>query len=212
MSFGRIGQDRTQRYAVYFDLETGGVADGHPDIQLAAIAIDETSWAELACFEAKIEFDAAAADPEALRLNHYSPEAWQEALPAALVAARFSAFLERFRSLQMVSKRTGRPYAVAKLVGHNAASFDGPRLRRMFERVQRFLPADPRIRCTCQRALWWFDERGLAPADYKLATLCEHFGIEISQAHEALADVRATIALARALSTVAALDGQEIRS
>jgi exonuclease I len=189
------------RLAVYFDLETGGVLETQPDIQLAAIAVREETWEELATFEAKIVFDVAKADPEALKLNHYSPELWTvQGLPEAIVVARFAAFLNRFKSLQMVSKRSGKPYTVAKLVGHNAASFDGPRLQRMFERSHKtFLPADPRVRCTCQRALWFFDERGIAPRDFKLATLCEHFGIPTEGAHDALADVRLTIELAKAL-------------
>jgi len=187
--------------AVYFDLETGGVGDSRPDIQLAAIAIDEGTWAELATFEVKLKFDEKAADPAALELNGYQAEVWaKEAVAPAAAIAGFSSFLNRFRSLQMVSKRTQKPYTVAKLVGHNAASFDGPRLKRLFERHSMFLPADPRVRCTCQRAMWFFDAHGIAPPeDFKLATLCRYFGIQAGASHEALADVRSTIALARAI-------------
>ena len=199
MSFGGVHNRSSARYAVYFDLETGGVADTHPDIQLAAVAIEEDTWSEVGAFEEKIAFDVKEADPEALQLNHYSPEAWAKAEQISQVAFRFSHFLERFRSLAMISKRTGRPYSVAKLVGHNAASFDGPRLRRIYEKLNRFLPADPRVRCTCQRALWWFDERRIAPVDFKLSTLCQYFGIPVHETHDALADVRLTVQLAKAL-------------
>ena len=185
--------------AVYFDLETGGVEPTRPDIQLAAIAVDEASGNELETFEAKITFDAATADTEALALNHYSPEAWTSAEHERIVAAKYASFLNRYRYLACLSKRTGKTFTVAKLVGHNAATFDGPRLRALFARHDLFLPADPRVRCTCQRALWWFDERAIVPKDYKLATLCEYFGIAVAESHEALADVRATVALARAL-------------
>jgi DNA polymerase III alpha subunit (gram-positive type) len=187
------------RFAVYFDLETGGTNDTHPDIQLAAVAIDEASWAQISSFEAKIAFDPATADPAALALNHYTPEGWVGAESLVLVCARFASFLERFRSIEMISKR-GHPYSVAKLVGHNAASFDGPRLRRMFERCELFLPADPRVRCTCQRAMWWCDERGIVPKDFKLSTLCQQFGIPVETSHDALADVRLTVALSKALA------------
>jgi exonuclease I len=47
--------------------------------------------------------------------------------------------------------------------------------------------------------MWWFDERGLAPVDFKLATLCKHFGIPVHETHDALADVRLTVQLAKAL-------------
>lgn len=191
--------------AVYFDLETGGVEPHHPDIQIAAIAVDESAearWAELETFEAKLEFDISSADPAALELNHYTAEAWARAEAPVRVISRFTDFLDRHKTLTMVSQRTGRPYQVAKLVAHNGASFDGPRLQRLFRRHGRFLPADPRVRCTCQRALWWFDERPdqTRPENFKLATLCRYFGIPVEESHEALADVRLTIALARALS------------
>lgn len=186
--------------AIYFDLETAGLEPHHPDIQLAAIAMDEESGSEIEAFEVKIKFDPTKADPDALALNHYLESAWEKSWHAGAVVAEFSRFLNKHKSLTMVSRRTGNPYRVAKLVGHNAATFDGPRLRAMYDKYSTFLPADPRVRCTCQRAMWWFDERRIAPTDYKLATLCDYFGIPINNSHEALADVRATIALARALS------------
>ena len=195
--------------AVYFDLETGGLDARHPDIQLAAIAIDEASearWAELETFEMKLAFDPVTADPKALEINHWTAEAWAQAEAPIRVVSRFTDFLDRHMSHEMINK-FGRRYPVAKLIGHNAATFDGPRLQTLFKRHGRFLPADPRVRCTCQRALWWFDEHPDAPRpdNYKLATLCRYFGIEVAETHEALADVRLTIALARALS-------QEVKS
>lgn len=186
--------------AVYFDLETGGVTPRHPDIQLAAIAVDEDSWHEISSIEMKIAFDEAAADPEALAMNHYSADAWKDAVQPWEVIARFASFLNRFRSIEMISKRTGKPYTVAKLVGHNAATFDGPRLQALFTKHEAFLPADPRVRCTCQRAMWFFDEfGGPAPENFKLGTLCSYFGIKVSESHEALADVRLCIELSKAI-------------
>jgi DNA polymerase III alpha subunit (gram-positive type) len=191
--------------AVYFDLETGGTSPAHPDIQLAAIAVDEQTGAELEAFEVKLAFDDAKADPAALELNHYDRTVWnRDAVEPWLAVGRFVAFLERYRSLTLVSQRTGRPYTVAKLVGHNAATFDGPRLKALFEKHGRFLPADMRVRCTCQRALWYFDEQGLAPPEnFRLGTLCRYFGILTPPTHDALDDVRATIALARAIAAAA---------
>jgi DNA polymerase III epsilon subunit-like protein len=53
--------------------------------------------------------------------------------------------------------------------------------------------------CTKQRALWLFaeDKSLTPPADYKLGTLCQYFGVPLSadDAHDALADVRATVGL-----------------
>ncbi len=182
---------------VYFDLETGGLEPWHPDIQLAAVAIGP-DWSELASFNEKIQFDESAADPEALKLNHYDKEVWAKtALTIPALVQKFSAFLNGHKALEMVSKRTGQPYSVARLAGFNAATFDGPRIRAIYK--NQFLPAHPIPLCVLQRALWWFHEKQEKPENYKLGTLCKFFGIELSEAHDALADVRATVALARKL-------------
>lgn len=185
---------------VFFDLETGGVHPTHPDIQLAAVAVDE-NWNELAHFERKIQFDEAMADPEALKMNHYDPEIWAKyAIPEAVATADFSRFLEPFKVVQLVSKRTGRPYSVARLAGHNAATFDGPRIQAMFSRHKMFLPAHPQVMCSLQRALWYARERNVTFQSLKLSVLCEHFGIAIPDAHDALADVRGSIAIVKAMA------------
>jgi exonuclease I len=186
---------------VFFDLETGGIADECPDIQIAAVAVD-SEWKERGVFEARIEFDETKAVPEALTLNHYDPDVWaRTAEPERRVVARFASWLDPFRSVKMVSRRTGRPYSVARLAGYNAATFDGPRLTRMFARHETFLPAHPQVFCVLQRAHWWFLEKagGVAPENMKLGTMCGVMGIPFATAHEALADVRATVEVARIL-------------
>jgi DNA polymerase III epsilon subunit-like protein len=184
---------------VWFDFETGGLTPDKPNIQLAAIAID-TEWKELETFERKLKFDEATADPEALKMNHYDPAVWEnEAIPEGIAVADFGAFLKRHRSVDMLSKRTGKPYSVARLAGHNAASFDGPRLQAMFKRHDAFLPAHPQVLCTLQRALWYAIETGTKFESLKLEALCKHFGIEIPDAHDALVDVRASISLAHVM-------------
>lgn len=90
---------------VYFDLETGGLSpEKHPIIQLAAVATDAAG--EVAAeFEAKIAFDASTADPKALAMNHYSPEAWVGAEPECIVLKQFSAWLKPHSTLEKVSKQ-----------------------------------------------------------------------------------------------------------
>ena len=194
--------------SVYFDLETGGLSPDHPIIQIAALAVEEDTWEVVAEFQEKLQFDEAMADPEALKINHYDAAVWAaSAISPRDAAVKFSNLLQQFRSLSLISKRTGRPYSVARLVGHNAATFDGPRLRSLFDSFPMFLPADPRVRCTLQRALWWVEERGAKhPADYKLATLCRYFGIHVAddQAHDALVDVGLTVQLAKAMKHIPA--------
>lgn len=183
---------------VYFDLETGGLTECHPDIQLAAVAMDGDR--ELGTFERKIRFDIRAADPDALQMNHFRLEVWlREAYEESLVAREFAEFLSDYKAIEMISKRSGRAYSVVRLAGYNAASFDGPRLQRMFRRHDVFLPAHPQVMCVMQRALWWFQETGFRPESMKLGDVCEFFGVPLEGAHDALADVRATARLACAL-------------
>jgi DNA polymerase III epsilon subunit-like protein len=206
---------------VFFDLETAGLEDKHADIQLAAVAI--RNWEEVGTFEAKIQFDAHEASPEALAINHYDPDVWaQYARPEADVVKDFGKFLRENASLTKTSK-AGNPYSVARLAGHNAASFDAPRLYRMFRRHGKSCPADIfRPLDTMQLALWHFSTLSLEPQNYKLGTLAQiwHFstlsleprnyklgtlaetlGIEQTQAHDALSDVRTTIAIAKTIIT-----------
>jgi DNA polymerase III epsilon subunit-like protein len=200
---GWRGLERASMRTVYFDVETGGLRPEHPLIQIAAVAIDDATWQELDAIEMKLRFDSARADPEALRMNHYDAALWRAlALSSGQAITRFTRFLEPHRTLSRVSQRTGRPYRVAQLAGHHAASFDAPRLQQFFRDAGAFLPADLRVLDTLQRALWWFQEHGLPPHDYKLGTLCQYFSIPVreGQAHDALADVRLTVQLARRMS------------
>lgn len=185
---------------VYFDLETGGVDVYHPDIQIAAAVIDGNGKT-LETFQRKIQFDESKAEPDALAMNHYSADVWKaEALPESQVVAEFAAFLKRHTSVEMLSKRTGRPYSVARLAGYNAATFDGPRIKEMFRRHQAFLPAHPLVLCVMQRAMWWTQETGTKLENLKLGTVAAALGIDHADAHDALGDVITTAAVARALT------------
>ncbi len=183
-------------YTIYFDTETGGVLPAHPTIQLAAVAVEDATLHEVAFFERKISFNESDADPEALKMNHYSAEAWQKSNTASIVAAQFAQFVKPFSSVQMMSKRTGKPYNVAKLAGYNALTFDLPRLKELFSGA--FFPCAYIVRDVLQRGLFYFDEHdGPKPENMKLSTVCAHFGINTEGAHGALADARMSVALMR---------------
>lgn len=185
---------------VYFDFETGGVLETQPSIQLAAIVVDDATGNEIDSFERKIKFDPEACDPKALEINHYTAEAWKDAKLPSRVASEFANFLHPHLCIEMISKRTGAPYYVAKGAGYNSLTFDWPRLKALF--APSFLPVSYHVRDVLQRAMWWFDEHGdqPRPKDLKLGTVCEYFGIAIDGAHDALVDVRLTAALARRLA------------
>src|SRR5580704_12156819 len=132
---------------VLIDFETGGVLPKHPNIQLAAIAVDE-SWNEIDSFESKIAFDPSKCDPEALAMNHYTAEAWENAPASRDVFVYFSVFLKRHATMKQVSKRTGNHYTVATLSAFNL-QFDKYRLWAMADGA--FVPAYPLCLCILQR-------------------------------------------------------------
>lgn len=187
---------------VFFDLETGGLEPARPNIQLAAVAMSDDLSREIDSFERKIAFDEALAAPEALRINSYDPAIWKEhAVGEGVAAGCFAAFLRSHATVEMASK-AGKPYRIARLAGHNVATFDGPRLIAMFKRYDMFLPGTAyQPLDTYQRALWYFAERPgeQQPANLKLETLSAHFGVAYDGAHDALVDVRMCAAIARVL-------------
>src|SRR5437762_11795128 len=104
---------------VFVDIETGGLEIGAAVIQIAAVAVD-AQLEELEAKEWKLQFVEQKADPVALRINHYSAERWaSEAKPEADVVAALCDMFCRYADVRMVSKRSHRPYHVARLGGHN---------------------------------------------------------------------------------------------
>lgn len=185
---------------VFFDFETGGLTPAHPNTQLAAAAVRLGTFEILEEFERKIQFDPAKCDPEALRINGYTPEAWIGAQPESVVVEHFDDFLRRHLSLRKVSKRTGRPYDVAMLAGHNVADFDCPRLQAAFKRANRFLPAGLfEALDTKHAARWLFVTGGYEIENVRLETLARYFGLD-EQEHDAMSDVRLNIEVARRLT------------
>ncbi len=187
---------------VVFDLETGGLETHRPIIQIAAIAVD-ADFNELEVFEVKVRFDEAKACPDALRKIHYRRAEWKRSAVAPKKAAwAFARFLRRYATVE-IYRRDLSIFRVAQLAAHNS-QFDGPFLTEWFSRLDIFLPASYRVFCTLQRAYWLFhDSPHLPPPDdFRLGTLCEYFDVPLnpSDAHEALADVRATVALLKKMS------------
>lgn len=186
---------------VFFDLETSGLdANKHDVIQFAGVALDE--WQEVGAMELKIRFPREHASEEALAVNHFDAAVWaREALNPLHAAQRISKFFSTHADVEKISKRSGRPYWIARVAGHNAASFDGPFLNAFFRRTGVFLPAATyEALDTMHLARWVTYSRGIELKDHRLGTLYEAFcGAPLADAHDALTDVRATARLAREL-------------
>lgn len=189
----------SQQTVVFVDLETGGTTIGqHPIIQIAAIAVSGGGIVEE--FERKLRFDLAACDPEALKLNSYDEPEWSaQAVDQRVAMYDFSAFLKRNATVELVSKRTGNPYRVAQLSGHNITGFDAPMLRHWYSQAGEFFPGHYHALDTLQLAMWHFYGKRERPFDMKLGTLAKWFGIETDDAHDAMADVKMAYRIAVAI-------------
>ena len=189
---------------VFIDLETAGQQSWRPITQVGAVVADSAGQI-LETFEAKLQFRESQATKRALLRRHYDRNLWhREALPSRDVIFKFRDFLLRHATLSGENTR-GQAFWLARIVAHNAA-FDGPFLCKWFDEHGLYFPADYRIFCTLQRAFWLFQEypRLRPPTDFKLKTLCDYFGIwfPASEAHDALADARATFELYHCLNHV----------
>lgn len=194
---------------VFADIETAGRGIECPIIQIGAVAVD-SRLREIETFEVKIRFELTSGARNLRTANCFEPVVWKRLARQPDDAARlFADFLRRHATVDMVSSRTGKAYRLAQLVAHNG-DFDGPRLRSWFRRQNQFLPASRRVFCTLQRAFWLFQEETTLtpPADYKLTTLCEYFGVPLGrdEQHDALADALATVAVYRAMNAVSVRD------
>lgn len=182
----------------FVDLETGGLnSKKHPIVQIAAVTVNQ-EFSHFRTFERKIKFDIQQADPQSLAMNSYDEALWAaEAVDEREAANDFVAFLNRATDVSKVS-RNGKAYQVAQLAAHNA-SFDRGFLAPWFKRLNIYLPAEWHWIDTMQLALLNNTLRGTNPPSLKLVDLCEFYGIQLDNAHDALGDVMATARLGRHL-------------
>jgi len=184
---------------VFFDLETGGIDPASsPITQIAAISVDE-QLNEIESFECKVFFDVGRCDQAALSMNGYDEYIWKDKAISPLQATgQFSRFLSKYADIERKSA-AGNPYRVAQLCGYNAATFDGPFIQNFFKSSRAFIPASYRIMDVYHRVIWYMHENDITLENLQLSTVAGHFGIEIAKAHDALSDVRTTIAVYKAM-------------
>lgn len=187
------------RYVV-FDLETGGLEMRHPIIQIGAVAVQWPGWNVLEEFEVKLNFDEIQCEPGVLgEKNSYREGAWKrEAVDKPVALKKFASFLSRHSDKEKISK-WGRPYYVAHLIAKNQ-SFDADRIIQAFKAHNIFMPGSFLMLCAQQLAQWYFFQLPEQPKSFKLEDLCEHFGIDFSGAHDALADCLLTVELLKRMA------------
>lgn len=156
----------------FFDSETGGL---HPHqscmVEVACVVTDPSGQTVLAEYCQKV-FPVNPVDPKAAAVNGYSQEKWAAEAVSLDVA--------------MVKLLTLAKDSV--MVAHNAPFDWGFLETAMAKRGQRW-PGDYHKIDTVALATPML-KAGIVP-NLKLATLSQHFGVEHSNAHTALADVHA---------------------
>jgi|18_taG_2_1085343.scaffolds.fasta_scaffold06561_2 DNA polymerase III epsilon subunit-like protein len=177
---------------VFFDIETGGLEDRHPTIQIGAVAVNDGHTVDE--FERKIKFDPSICDPRALEINAYTDTDWSAAVDHKVAMTDFAGFCQSHA--QIVG---GYNLPICMTGGHNAMKFDLPKLRRDSRQLGVYLPIHNYILDTYALAIWYFTLRPPFPVNLQLDTLCDHFGIQQGH-HDALNDSRATVELARKLT------------
>jgi DNA polymerase-3 subunit epsilon len=189
---------------VFLDTETSGTdPNKHEIIQIGAVACDFSlrDWLLPDTLELKLQFSLSDANPDALEMNSYDQELWEkEALDPRKAHRIFQSWLNRYRTETKISARTGNPYQVARIGGHRA-DFDRKFIDQWYDDMGMFCPIDYLCLDTLQLALWFehaYPTR-TSPDDFKLTTLCEYYGLDLSDAHDALADATASAYLAHTL-------------
>lgn len=185
-------------YLVMYDTETSGLSPWKAEIiQIAAVAyqIEGREWQQVGEFERKLRFDESKASQEALEMNCYDPLTWEtEAIDSHDALSDFNNWCKPYRDVERVSKKSGKSFYNLRTGGHNVASFDAEFVRSWYKKHNEFCPMDYSAvidTLHLARSLFtlWFPEYPLE--NHKLETLCGVYGIELTDAHDALADVKA---------------------
>lgn len=190
---------------VWFDLETGGLNPHHHQItQIAAIATSgDVELREVGRpFQAKVCLVPGRSTKEALELQGYDETTW--AKEATSIDAAMRQFVDWCRpfGVERIGGQSGKSYTAASVGGYNV-QFDADFLRATADRLKLWLPLTiwtGGMFDVLQFVKWVGMMDGEEPVSKKLTDVCEHYGIPfVGDAHTAIGDVRATIALARAL-------------
>lgn len=183
---------------IVFDLETTGVDIVKDEIiQIGAICIDTDTGRHISEFEAKL-LPTEKGVASLLKMketgfqNCYDHEIWGlEGVAKALALQRFAGWIGRFADQNRISK-SGRSYYVVQGCGYNSVKFDHPFLLNVCRFSNIFIPMDMRVWDTMQFAMIYAAVKGITIDDFKLETVAKALKIELVQAHDALADARAT--------------------
>jgi DNA polymerase-3 subunit epsilon len=172
---------------LWFDVETTGVdSDRHGIIQFAAIV--EIDGELVDTLEIKMQpHQGALISEDALVVNGVSREEIQGFMPHDEAYGKIDSFLAQYVSR---FDRKDKFYPA----GYNV-QFDLDFLNKMFRRYDQYGIGSfvNWKRIDLLPLLYYMDYLDkIALENYKLQTVCAHFGVELNSAHDAMSDVKAT--------------------
>lgn len=197
---------------VWIDIETDKLDPvAAQPIQVACIATDRVTLEEIDSLELKVHFREYHADNDALKRNHYSYDIWyQESLSPDVALDTLTDFFAAHATRKRTSKRSGNGYTTCEIGGHNIAMYDAIILANWYNRAKEFCPAATWVTGPVDTMQWAraveFARGERWDGGFSLKALCERFGIALDNEHDAMADVKATVELARVLKRMTVVD------
>ena len=170
------------RPLAFVDVETTGLDPArHELLEIAVVRVDPRKLVVLEETDVRVQpTNLADADPESLRVNGYTPDSWDGALPLAEALDRVAPVLDG-----------------AILAGHNVG-FDRAFLEAAWRSTGRSAPSlDYHVLDTVTLA--WPLLRAAQIDSLSLSAVAAHLGLERARPHRALADARCALDVARRL-------------
>jgi DNA polymerase III subunit alpha, Gram-positive type len=164
-----------ERLIFFYDLETTGLNPGiHEIIEIGAVLVSQPDFQVIKTYEAKvIPEHIETASPEALKVNHYDPENWHDAIPLAQMMREICEMAEN-----------------SIPAGFNV-TFDWAFIQAALNQVG--LP-DPFYyhRVDVMSVAFAKHYKDANFVKYSLNEMCNHYNVTNRMAHTALADAQAT--------------------
>jgi len=194
-----LPDQRTEEILVANDLARICGTYYDPPVQFAAIAYTK-EFVEVESLNILISFDPLLCSAEALEICHYDEELWKKsAIVAPMASVRICKFFEK-HAIRMQHDKG--PFRAARLMAHNA-EFDIAHLRKLCHwkwcDAAFWHGRDTGYMDTKHLAQWYGIMRGRQFKSLKLEDIYVELFNEPYNAHDALADCRATARIARVM-------------